>query len=43
MTTAAEVKVGDTVLVTGAVATDKDFGANYKYSVMIEDAKVVVE
>jgi len=37
------VKLGDTILVTGAVATNKDFGANYKYSVMIEDAKIVVE
>lgn len=37
------VKLGDTILVTGAVATNKDFGANYKYTVMIEDAKVTVE
>ena len=43
VTTATKVKVGDTVLVTGKVATDKDFGANYKYSILIEDAKIVVE
>jgi hypothetical protein len=43
ITTDAEVKVGDTVLVNGKVTTDKDFGANYKYSVIIEDAKVVVD
>jgi hypothetical protein len=43
VTTATDVKVGDTVLVTGVVATDKDFGANYKYAVMVEDAKVKVE
>lgn len=43
VTTATKVKVGDTVLVTGKVSTDKDFGANYKYSIMIEDAKIVVE
>ncbi len=42
-TTEANVKVGDTVLVTGTVATNKDFGANYKYSVMLENAKVKVE
>lgn len=43
VTTTTKVKVGDTVLVTGKVATDKDFGANYKYAIMIEDAKIVVE
>lgn len=43
VTTATDVKLGDTVLVTGKVATNKDFGANYKYAVMIEDAKVVAE
>jgi hypothetical protein len=43
ITTSTDVKLGDTVLATGAVALDKDFGANYKYSVMIEDAKVTVE
>ena len=43
VTTATQVKVGDTVLVTGKVATDKDFGSNYKYAIMIEDAKIVIE
>jgi hypothetical protein len=43
VTSASEVKVGDTVLVTGKVATDKDFGAGYKYAILIEDAKIVVE
>ena len=43
ITTAAEAKVGDTVLVSGKIATDKDFGAGYKYDVIIEDAKVTVE
>jgi GW (Gly-Tryp) dipeptide domain len=43
VTTATEAKVGDTVLVTGTVATDKDFGAGYKYSVMLPDARVTVE
>ena len=36
-------KVGDTVLVKGKLATDRDFGAGYKYSVIIEDAEVAVE
>jgi hypothetical protein len=43
VTTAADAKVGDTVLVTGAVTPDKDFGSGYKYSVLLENAKVTVE
>jgi len=43
VTTATTAKVGDMVLVTGNVSTDKDFGAGYKYSLLIEEAKVTVE
>ncbi len=43
VTTSSEAKVGDTVLVTGQVVTNKDFGYGYNYDVLIEDAKVVVE
>jgi len=43
VTTAAEVKLGDTVVVTGKVSTNKDFGAGYKYAVLLEDAQVKVE
>ena len=43
ITTDATAKVGDTVLVKGKVATDRDFGAGYKYGVIIEDAQVAVE
>jgi predicted aspartyl protease len=43
VTTQAKTKVGDTVLVEGAVTLDKDLGAGYKYDVMIEDAKVKIE
>jgi hypothetical protein len=43
VTTDAVVNVGDTVVVRGAVATDKDFGFGYKYEVLIEDAEVTVE
>ncbi len=43
VTTNAVAKVGDTVLVTGEVHVDKDFGAGYKYDVIVEDAQVVVE
>jgi len=43
ITTASEAKVGDTVLVTGKLILNKDFGFGYKYDAMIEDAKVTVE
>ncbi len=43
VTTSGQAKVGDTVLVTGKLATDKDFGYNYQYPVLVEDATVVVE
>ena len=43
VTTNVTAKVGDTVLISGAVTLDKDFGAGYKYDVIIEDAKVTVE
>jgi hypothetical protein len=36
-------QVGDTVLVTGIVVLDKDFGMGYVYPVMIEDAEVTAE
>ena len=34
------VAVGDVVTVTGTVANDRDFGAGYTYTVMLEDAVV---
>jgi hypothetical protein len=40
VTTAAEVAVGDVVVVRGPVHLDKDFGAGYAYAVMIEDATI---
>ncbi len=43
VTTAAAAKVGDLVLVTGVLATDRDFGGGYNYAVIVEDATVVVE
>jgi len=43
VTTAATVKVGDLVVVTGTVATDKDFGSGYRYAVIVEDATVKPE
>jgi len=43
VTTTAKAKVGDTVLVSGPVTLNKDFGAGYKYDVIMQDAKVTVE
>jgi hypothetical protein len=42
-TTTAQPNVGDTVLVSGPVARNKDFGMGYQYDVIIEDAQVTVE
>jgi len=36
-------KVGDTVLVTGTVTLNKDFGMGYQYPVILEDAEVKIE
>jgi hypothetical protein len=41
VTTPANVKVGDVVTATGAVAVDQDFGAGYTYPVIIREAAVV--
>jgi hypothetical protein len=43
ITTSTTAKLGDTVLATGILSADKDFGSGYKYSTIMEDAKVVVE
>jgi len=43
VTTSASVSVGDMILIHGPVAVDRDFGLGYKYSVMLENAKVEVE
>jgi hypothetical protein len=44
VTTAGAVpSVGDTVVVKGALALNKDFGMGYQYDVIVEDAEVTVE
>lgn len=43
VTTAATAQVGDTVMVTGNLTLDKDFGYGYKYNVIVEDAQIVIE
>jgi hypothetical protein len=42
-TTAGLPDVGETVLVTGALAVNKDFGMGYQYPVIVEDAAVTIE
>jgi hypothetical protein len=43
VTTDATVAPGDVVLVEGVLAVDKDFGAGYKYHVIVEKAAVTKE
>lgn len=43
VTSAAQAAVGDTVVVTGNVVLDKDFGSGYSYPVLVEDASLTVE
>lgn len=43
VTTQGTASVGKTILIEGKVSLDKDFGAGYKYGLMVEDAKVTVE
>jgi hypothetical protein len=43
VTTMATVQKGDTVVVSGVLEKDKDFGAGYLYKVIIENAEVTVE
>jgi hypothetical protein len=42
-TTEVLPNVGDTVLVSGALQLNKDFGMGYQYDLIIEDADVTVE
>jgi ribosomal protein S17 len=43
ITTSTMAKVGDSILVTGILAADKDFGYGYKYDLIIEDGQVTIE
>lgn len=43
VTTDSVVKIGDTVVVTGTVTLDQDFGFGYAYEILVKDAAVVVE
>ncbi len=41
VTSLDETAIGDIVTVTGTVSVDKDFGAGYRYPIIVEDAKVL--
>ena len=43
ITTDQSAKVGDTIIIEGQVAVDKDFGAGYFYEVIVENASIVIE
>lgn len=43
ITTKASVEVGDVVVFSGQVTLNKDFGAGYKYDLIIEEAEVSAE
>jgi hypothetical protein len=43
VTTDDATAVGQTVVVTGTVILDKDFGAGYSFPVMMEEAKIAAE
>jgi hypothetical protein len=40
VTSMDEAAIGDIVTVTGTVSVDKDFGAGYRYPIIVEEAKV---
>jgi hypothetical protein len=42
-TTKAETAVGETVVLSGTIVLDKDFGAGYSYPVLLEDASITSE
>lgn len=43
VTAPKQVSIGDTVLISGVLEQDKDFGYGYQYDLIIQDAKVKVE
>lgn len=43
VTSSAAAAVGDTVVISGNIVLDKDFGAGYTYPVLVEDASLTVE
>lgn len=43
ITSSVQVKVGDTIVATGPLTLDKDFGYGYKYDLIMENAAITAE
>jgi len=43
VTSLVQVNVGDTVVASGPLTLDKDFGYGYKYNLIMENAEVTIE
>ena len=43
VTSKSETAVGETVVLTGTIVLDKDFGAGYNFPVLLEDASITTE
>ena len=43
VTTKSSTEVGETIVLTGNIVLDKDFGAGYSYPVLLEDASITAE
>ena len=43
VTSNTQVKVGDTIVASGPLTLDKDFGYGYKYNLIMENAEVTIE
>jgi hypothetical protein len=43
VTSAAQTKIGDLIVVNGTVAINKDFGGGYHYDVIVENAELTIE
>jgi hypothetical protein len=43
VTSTAETAVGETIVLTGTLVLDKDFGAGYTYPVLMDDANITAE
>lgn len=43
VTTNATASFGDLVMIQGVLAVDKDFGAGYRYEVIVEDSEIITD
>jgi hypothetical protein len=43
VTSTTETAVGETIVLTGTLVLDKDFGAGYTFPVLMDDASIATE